>query len=64
MSITMENSRKIKKVLVSILTATLSIIMFVNRAAAANSVSYLENFELEGIVDSCESMGWNKSFWK
>ena len=58
----MKNSRKIKKVLISILTATLSIIMFVTRAAAANSVSYLENFELEGIVDSCESMGWNKSF--
>lgn len=39
MSLTMKNSRKIKIVLVSILTATLSIIMFVTRAAAANSVS-------------------------
>lgn len=54
----MKISRKMKKIFVTFLTATLSIIMFVTSTSAANIVEY---FEHEGVVDAIESMGWNRT---
>lgn len=54
----MKISRKMKKIFVTFLTATLSIIMFVTSTSATNIVSYSEYFEHEGVVDAIESMGW------
>ena len=56
----MKISRKMKKILVTFLATTLSIIMFVTSTSAANIVSYREYFEHEGVVDAIESMGWHK----
>lgn len=56
----MKNSRKIKKVLVSILTATLSIIMFVTQVGALDAVTYNATFEEEAeIVSASEYMIWD-----
>lgn len=58
----MKNSRKIKKVLVSILTATLSIIMLVTSASAANIVTISEEFTDERqVVHATEWLTWDKN---
>lgn len=58
----MKNSRKIKKVLVSILTATLSIIMFVTQVGAANIVTISEEFTDERqVVHATEWLTWDKN---
>ena len=54
----MKMSRKMKKFFVTVLTVTLSIIMFVTSTSAANTVSYCEYFEHEGVVSATESMSW------
>ena len=56
----MKISRKIKKFFVSILTATLSIIMLVTQVSAWNVVSYYEDFEEEeDILFAREGIVWD-----
>ena len=56
----MKISRKMKKFLVSILTATLSIIMLVTQVSAWNSISYHDDFEEEeDILTSREGIVWD-----
>lgn len=56
----MKNSRKIKRFLVSVLTVTLSIIMFVTQTSAANVVTYNAEFaERAEIVQAYEYITWD-----
>ena len=55
----MKLSRKMKKFFVSILTATLSIIMFATQTSALNIVNNRAYFECEEVFDAYETMTWN-----
>lgn len=55
----MKNSRKIKRFLVSVLTITLSIIMFVTSASALTPITYNGYFEHEGVVEAYEYINWD-----
>lgn len=55
----MKISRKIKKFFVSILTATLSIIMFVTSISASNVYSSTKAFEHEGVVSVSQNVTWD-----
>lgn len=52
---------KMKKLFVTILATTLSIVMFMTSASAADYVSYIEHFEHEGVVEAYESISWHKN---
>lgn len=55
----MKNSRKIKKILLSIITATLSIIMCVIQASALTPITYTGYFEHEGVIEASEYINWD-----